>query len=312
MSPDATRRCRASPPPAGSPASGAHERPRRSTHRRIIHARSIHRRANALPRGIALSTATFLMSLAITAVPQTRKNPRRRIELHATALHCARPKRSTRPWRMGTTSIAGTSASTRLPSWPSTRTPDGRPRTRRRLVPIERRSSRRNGRATPNNGRARPSQRESSTTETLPGVVLRNIDVNTATEADIAGVISVGPEVAAQVLVERNKRRFSDWADLVTRVVGLGAAQPAAYASICGLTVDAEKPGRRATQRPNGGLHRAEVPAIPKEIADCCFRTDEVQFVRYVGHDCARPLRQSVGPHAIGCDALFSVLSEQT
>ena len=79
---------------------------------------------------------------------------------------------------------------------------------------------------------------ESSTTEALPNVVLRNTDVNTATEADIANVISVGPEVAAQIIGERNKRRFNDWADLVNRVIGLSAAQTAVYASICGLNVD--------------------------------------------------------------------------
>ena len=59
-----------------------------------------------------------------------------------------------------------------------------------------------------------PAAEESPTTEALPNIALRNIDVNTATEADIANVISVGPEVAAQIIEERNKRRFDDWADL--------------------------------------------------------------------------------------------------
>lgn len=79
---------------------------------------------------------------------------------------------------------------------------------------------------------------ESIRTETLPNIVLRNIDVNTATEADIANVISVGPKVASKIIDERNRRRFNDWADLVHRVVGLNAAQTAVYASICGLNVD--------------------------------------------------------------------------
>lgn len=74
--------------------------------------------------------------------------------------------------------------------------------------------------------------------ETPPNIVLRDIDVNTAIEVDIASVISVGPEVAAQIIEERNKRRFNDWGDLIHRVVGLSAAQTAAYASICGLNVD--------------------------------------------------------------------------
>lgn len=71
-----------------------------------------------------------------------------------------------------------------------------------------------------------------------PAVVLRSVDVNAATEAEIASVISVGPQVAAQVVAERNKRRFDDWPDLVNRVIGLSAAQPAVYASTCGLTVN--------------------------------------------------------------------------
>lgn len=79
---------------------------------------------------------------------------------------------------------------------------------------------------------------ESARTDVLPEVVLRNIDVNTASEADIASVISVGPAVAAQIVEARNQRRFNDWADLVRRVVGLGAARSAYDASTCGLNVN--------------------------------------------------------------------------
>lgn len=87
--------------------------------------------------------------------------------------------------------------------------------------------------------RAREAAAKETPTEVvLPNIVLRNIDVNSATEADIAGVISVGPVVAAQIIRERDKRRFNDWSDLVNRVIGLSAAQSAAYASICGLNVD--------------------------------------------------------------------------
>jgi DNA uptake protein ComE-like DNA-binding protein len=71
-----------------------------------------------------------------------------------------------------------------------------------------------------------------------PVIVLRAVDVNTATESELANVISVGPTVAARVVAERQKRRFSGWPDLVNRVVGLSQAQSAVYASVCGLTVD--------------------------------------------------------------------------
>jgi DNA uptake protein ComE-like DNA-binding protein len=52
--------------------------------------------------------------------------------------------------------------------------------------------------------------RESAAKENEPKIVLRLVNVNTATETEIANVISVGPEVAARVIKERNKRRFSD------------------------------------------------------------------------------------------------------
>lgn len=74
----------------------------------------------------------------------------------------------------------------------------------------------------------------------LPSFTLRHVDVNTATEVELANVPSVGSDVAAQIIKERAKRRFNDWADLVNRVVGLSAAQGAAFASISGLNVDGQ------------------------------------------------------------------------
>jgi DNA uptake protein ComE-like DNA-binding protein len=82
--------------------------------------------------------------------------------------------------------------------------------------------------------------KENVVAESQPEIVLHPVDVNTATETEIANVISIGPEVAAQVIKERNKRRFTDWPDLANRVVGLSAAQTAMFASTCGLTVDAK------------------------------------------------------------------------
>lgn len=84
----------------------------------------------------------------------------------------------------------------------------------------------------------RPALAEEPSKIEIPTIVLSSVDVNTATEADIANVITVGPDVAAQIVLERSKRRFDDWGDLVNRVVGLSAAQSAVYASICGLNVN--------------------------------------------------------------------------
>jgi DNA uptake protein ComE-like DNA-binding protein len=71
---------------------------------------------------------------------------------------------------------------------------------------------------------------------------LSKVDVNTATEAELAQVISLknSPDVVTQIISERNKRLFDGWPDLVHRVVGLSAAQTAVYASICGLNVKGE------------------------------------------------------------------------
>lgn len=84
---------------------------------------------------------------------------------------------------------------------------------------------------------------EKASQEALPNIVLRDVDVNTATEAEIANVITIGPETASQIIEERNKRRFNDWADLVNRVIPLSAAQTAVYASICGLNVNGKSLG---------------------------------------------------------------------
>jgi DNA uptake protein ComE-like DNA-binding protein len=73
-----------------------------------------------------------------------------------------------------------------------------------------------------------------------PTVALRPVDVNKATEADLAKVVSVGPVVAAQIVEERKKGHFKNWADLVNRVIGLHSAQNAVFASVSGLNVNGE------------------------------------------------------------------------
>jgi DNA uptake protein ComE-like DNA-binding protein len=67
------------------------------------------------------------------------------------------------------------------------------------------------------------------------GTAVRTVDANTAKEADLSTV--VGPTTAGQIIAERSKVRFTGWADLVNRVVGLSAAQTALFASLRGLTV---------------------------------------------------------------------------
>jgi len=88
---------------------------------------------------------------------------------------------------------------------------------------------------------------------------LRILDVNTAGESELVEVIGVTPETAAEMVAQRKKALFRDWADLVNRVVGISAAQNAAMASTGGLTVN----GRSL----DGAPPNAVLTALEKERA---------------------------------------------
>jgi hypothetical protein len=67
---------------------------------------------------------------------------------------------------------------------------------------------------------------------------LRPVEINTASEQQLAGVPTVGVEGAAQIIAARKAGPFRDWNDVTLRVVALSAAQTVASASIGGLTVN--------------------------------------------------------------------------
>lgn len=73
---------------------------------------------------------------------------------------------------------------------------------------------------------------------TRPALVLRPLDLNSASEAALAEVFTIGPQTAREIIEERGKRRFSGWDDAVARVTGLSAAQTAYAASASGIVVD--------------------------------------------------------------------------
>jgi len=62
-------------------------------------------------------------------------------------------------------------------------------------------------------------------------------DVNQASQAELESLPGIGPGASARILAEREKAPFNDWADLIGRVKGLGAAS-AAKLSAAGLTVN--------------------------------------------------------------------------
>jgi len=88
--------------------------------------------------------------------------------------------------------------------------------------------------------KARIAEKQKQEFEVTVNSPLRNIDVNTASEEDIASVVTISQKVASQIITARNIKPFSDWTDLINRRVGLSAEQHAAFASVCGLSVNGE------------------------------------------------------------------------
>ncbi|MDR0781239.1 MAG: helix-hairpin-helix domain-containing protein [Pseudomonadales bacterium] len=62
------------------------------------------------------------------------------------------------------------------------------------------------------------------------------VDVNTASEADLDSIKGIGPALSARIMQEREKSKFKDWSDLISRVKGVGRKN-AAHFSADGLTV---------------------------------------------------------------------------
>lgn len=62
------------------------------------------------------------------------------------------------------------------------------------------------------------------------------LDVNTASQAELEQLRGIGVALSERLLDERAKRPFTDWADLLARVPGLGRKQ-AARLSAAGLRV---------------------------------------------------------------------------
>jgi len=69
------------------------------------------------------------------------------------------------------------------------------------------------------------------------GAAFAQIDINTATEAELDGIRGIGPATTRRILDERARQPFKDWADLVARVRGVGRASAASF-SAQGFTVN--------------------------------------------------------------------------
>lgn len=66
------------------------------------------------------------------------------------------------------------------------------------------------------------------------------VEINTASEAELASMPGVGPDTARTIIQERTNSPFESWPDVVHRIIGLSAAQNVVYASSGGLMVNGE------------------------------------------------------------------------
>jgi len=75
------------------------------------------------------------------------------------------------------------------------------------------------------------------------------VDANKATQAELESVKGIGPAVSQRILDERRKREFSDWADFIARVKGVGEAGAKRYSDgglvVNGAAYDPSPPRRQ-------------------------------------------------------------------
>ena len=96
------------------------------------------------------------------------------------------------------------------------------------------------------------------------GMAFAQVDVNKADVAALDGVKGVGPSMSKAILDERAKGELKDWADLQTRVKGMGDKK-AAKLSQSGLVVNGKgKEGAAAKPAAARGDKSAAKPADAK------------------------------------------------
>lgn len=75
------------------------------------------------------------------------------------------------------------------------------------------------------------------------------VELNAANRAELERVRGIGPDLSGRILQARNAGPFSDWADFMARVSGIGVVR-ATQLSAAGLLVNGQPlPPRSARQR---------------------------------------------------------------
>lgn len=82
------------------------------------------------------------------------------------------------------------------------------------------------------------AENEQYIAEALANMNTRPVEANTAYYFELGNIVGVGNEAGMQILQAREKRLFTDWDDLLTRVPVFKVAQTAHDASISGMTVN--------------------------------------------------------------------------
>jgi len=91
------------------------------------------------------------------------------------------------------------------------------------------------------------------------------VEVNKASAAELDGIKGIGPSMSGKILDERKKSPFKDWADLISRVKGIGDKKATAL-SAEGLTVNAsgfnaKGPSAKSAPEKIPGIAPADPPA---------------------------------------------------
>ncbi len=80
----------------------------------------------------------------------------------------------------------------------------------------------------------------------LTGFAWAQVDLNKAKEMELDGLSGIGPAVTREIMNERQKAPFRDWADVMQRVKGIGPKK-AASLSEQGVRVQGQSYGRAPT-----------------------------------------------------------------
>lgn len=81
----------------------------------------------------------------------------------------------------------------------------------------------------------------------LAGVAspIHAVEINLANQAELEMTQGIGPQMSDSILGERNRRPFESWADVISRISGIGPARAqrlsAAGLTVNGLSFDAPK-----------------------------------------------------------------------